>query len=337
MSITRTGWLVTAAAMAAFCFGCGNTTAPPEGGPAPGAEPLATAPAGAQAAPEAPPSSAVAESPSSGQPAGGPSTPAPGSADPSASPPAAPRAEKPPRADVMVFAAVSTSEALNQIARRFSEKHGVTVRVNAAGSSRLAQQIAFGADADVFLSANVDWVDFLQGRGMVAQRRNLLANRLVIIVPADSELEILKPQDLTDLRVRHLALADPQAVPAGIYARQALEKLGLWEQLRRKAAAADDVRSALAYVATGSAQAGIVYATDAAASKAVRVACELPEDLSDTIVYPVALLKAARENRMARAFYDYLAAAEAAEVFEGAGFRVLASGPAPAPAGPPEQ
>ncbi len=338
MSIRRTCWLVTGTAMAAFCLGCGGATSEPDAGPPPGAEPAASTPQpGGQAVPEPPQSPPAGTGASSSQSAGGPSVPTPGSGEPSGSQPGAPRVEKPPRADVMVFAAVSTTEAINEITRRFSEKHGVTVRVNAAGSSRLAQQVAFGADADVFLAANADWVDFLQGRGMVAKRRNLLGNRLVIIVPNDSELEISKPEDLTNLRVRHLAVADPQAVPAGIYARQALERLGLWTRLRAKAAAADDVRAALTYVATGSAQAGIVYATDAAASKAVRVVYAVPEDLSDPIVYPAALLKGARENRMAQAFYDYLASPEAAEVFEGAGFRVLASGRSPSPVGPPEQ
>lgn len=337
MSIRRTGWLVALAAIAAFCFGCGNTAPAPESAPEARPDPAASAPANEQPAPEVPQSPAAAAGSSSGQSAGTPRAETPGAAGPRAEQPAAPQAEKPARADVMVFAAASTIDVMNELTRRFSEKHGVTVRVNAAGSARLAQQVAFGAEADVFLSANAEWVDFLQGRGMVAKRRNLLGNRLVIIVPADSEVEISKPEDLADLRVRHLAMADPQAVPAGIYARQALEKLGLWERLRAKAAAADNVRSALAYVATGSAQAGIVYATDAAASKAVRVAWELPEDLSDPIVYPAALLKSARENRMAQAFYDYLATPEAAEAFARSGFRVLASGQSPAPAGPPEQ
>jgi len=237
----------------------------------------------------------------------------------------------------MVFAAASTTEAINQIAEAFSQANGVKVRVNCAGSSQLAHQIIRGADAHVYLSANPDWVDFLRGRGLVARQRDLLGNRLVIIVPSDSELNISKPEDLTHLRVRHVAMANPDGVPAGIYARQALEKLGLWTGLRSKAATADDVRVALSYVATGSAQAGIVYATDAAASKAVRKVYEFPEDLSDPIVYRVALLKAAQENKMAVAFYDYLSSPQASQVFEKAGFRVLASSPSPAPSGPPEQ
>jgi len=338
MSITRTCWWIIGAALVAFCLGCGETPPEPEGGPASGGEPAGSTPApGGQPAPEAPQSPTAGGQASGGQPAGGPSTPAPGSGGPSSPQPAAPPREEPPRADVMVFAAASTTEAMNRLVDQFSEQQGVKVRVNFGGSSRLAQQIAFGADADVYLSANTDWVDFLQGRGLVAGRRNLLGNRLVIIVPSDSDLGISKPEDLTNLRVRHVAIANPEGVPAGVYARQALEKLGLWTRLRRKAATADDVRIALSYVATSSAQAGIVYATDAAVSQAVSVAYELPEDLTDPIVYPVVLLKGAQKNKMAQAFYDYVASPEAAKVFEEAGFRVLASGRSSAPAGPPEQ
>ena len=144
-----------------------------------------------------------------------------------------------------------------------------------ASSSTLAQQIVHGAEADVLLSADTKWADYLADNGLVAQRRDLLGNRLVIVVPKDGKIDVRKPEDLLAAGIEHLALGEPQSVPAGRYAKQALSKLGLWPRLEAKVVPAGDVRQALAYVETGAAEAGIVYATDAAVSKRVRVAVEI--------------------------------------------------------------
>jgi molybdate transport system substrate-binding protein len=159
----------------------------------------------------------------------------------------------------------------------------------------------------------------------VAERRDLLGNRLVIVVPADSRLDFQKAEDLLDAGVRHLALADYTAVPAGIYAQQALAKLGLWEQLKAKVVSGADVRQALSYVETGAAEAGLVYATDAAVSTAVRIAVEIPADLTEPIRYPIVLLKQGSGKKAAETFYQYLCSPQAAATFRKHGFSVLSS------------
>ena len=193
---------------------------------------------------------------------------------------------------VTVFAAASTTNALDEIKAAFTKSTGAEVRTSYAASSVLAQQIENGADADLFISADTAWADHVEGKMPVAKRRNLLGNRLVIVVPSDSKLKLAKPEDLVSDEVQHLALGDPDAVPAGKYAKQALTKLGIWEKLKGKVAPAEDVRHALTYVETGAAEAGIVYATDAAVSKKVRVAVEIPANLTEPVRYPLLLLEA---------------------------------------------
>lgn len=212
---------------------------------------------------------------------------------------------------------------MDEIIAQFSRRQNVTVNCNYAASSMLAQQITEGAGADVFLSANERWVDYLQEHGLVARRQDLLGNRLVIIVPAESQIKVEKEKDLLSDKVRHLALADPQAVPAGIYAQQALTKLGLWKRLEGKVVAAADVRYALCYVETGAAEAGLVYATDAAITDSVKVVTEIDPALTEPIRYPIVLLTGAADCPAAESFYQYLTGPEAAEVFRKHGFEVF--------------
>src|SRR5947209_7605303 len=164
---------------------------------------------------------------------------------------------------IVVFVAASTRDAVQEIADDFSQTHGVEVRISADASSRLAAQIVHDAPADLFLSANDEWVDFVKDRGYAASVCPLLGNALVLVVPRGNPAGVASPEDLTEPAVRRLALAGP-AVPAGKYARQALEKLGLWDDLerQRKVISGEDVRVALAYVERGEAEGGIVYATD---------------------------------------------------------------------------
>ena len=229
-----------------------------------------------------------------------------------------------PTGTVIVFAATSTTEAMNAIRSEFGRLHpAVTVRTSYAASSALARQIEAGAGADVFLSASTQWTDYLKTKQLVTRSRDLLGNRLVVIVPADSKIKIDRASDLAQKSIRRIALADPQAVPAGVYAREALEKMKLWESLRSKVAGAADVRQALKFVETGAAEAGIVYATDAAEEEGVRVALTLDASLSDPIRYPAVLLARARRNTAAVAFYEFLASKPAAVVFARHGFVVL--------------
>ena len=206
---------------------------------------------------------------------------------------AAPALAAPVRASgpVTVFAAASTTDAVQAVVSAFRKAHPDTpVRASFAASSTLAKQIARGAPADLYLSANVDWMDYLQERGAIQadSRIDLLGNRLVLIAAPDAEVSAdldALPGALGD---RRLAIGDPDHVPAGIYAKQALQTLGLWDGLRDRAAYAADVRAALALVGRGEAAAGIVYATDARISDRVRRVATLPADSHAPIDYPLA-------------------------------------------------
>ncbi|MBN2477488.1 MAG: molybdate ABC transporter substrate-binding protein [Pirellulales bacterium] len=242
--------------------------------------------------------------------------------------------EAPARVRVELLGAASTTNVLDEIMARFEQKQAVEVRANYAASSTLAQQIENGAPADVFLSANVKWADYLQQRGLVAKRRNLLGNRLVVIVPVDSRVDVAKVEDLQQDQVERIALADPDAAPAGMYAKQALVKLGLWDALDKKVVSAADVRRALIFVETGAAQAGIVYATDAALSDSVKVPVEIDPRLTSPVVYPLVLLTQGADRPEARALFEYLGGPEAAEIFRKHGFTVGDQPPADEKQGP---
>ena len=223
---------------------------------------------------------------------------------------------------VRIFAAASTREAVERIAQTFQEQTGVAVETNFGASSSLARQIERGADADLFLSADENWADFLADKGLIDRRHNLLSNRLVVIVPAKSTTKIESLDDLTGLEITRLALAGSH-VPAGTYAREALTHAGIWDRLRDRVIEGGDVRQALAYVDREEAEAGIVYATDVIGSSKVRVALEVDSRLHAPIRYPLVLIRREQERPSARRFYDYLASPEAGEVFRDAGFGVL--------------
>jgi molybdate transport system substrate-binding protein len=228
-----------------------------------------------------------------------------------------------PAETVHVFAAASTKDAVEEIARAFKEETGIAVDVTPAASSTLAKQIDKGADADLFLSADEDWADFLSDRKLVEKRRDLLGNRLAVVTPADSKRKLSELADLTDPGVKQLALGGP-AVPAGRYARQALEKAGVWDKVKDRVVEAGDVRAALAFVVKGEVDAGVVYVTDAAAAgDKVHAAFVVPNDLHKPIRYPLVLLKRDAIKPEAKRLYDYLAGDKAAAVFRKAGFAVL--------------
>lgn len=228
-----------------------------------------------------------------------------------------------PRQEVVLFAAASTGDVMDDIRSRFRNQYGIRVRANYAATSALVLQITNQAEADVFLSANTLWADYLDDRRMLAARQDLLSNELVVVVAVGSGIHVDRPEDLLSDSIHHIAIADPAGVPAGIYARQALEHLGLWRRLEAKLAPGADVRRALAFVETGAAEAGLVYATDAAGSSAVRVALRLDAGLTDPIRYPAALLKRSEGKQAAQLFYRYLTSPEAAKVYRGHGFGIL--------------
>lgn len=232
------------------------------------------------------------------------------------------RAESEP--PVTLFAAASTGEAVNEIAEAYAAATGGSIRPVMAASSTLARQIAEGAPADLFLSANVTWMDHLAERQAIVpeSRVGLLSNRLVLVAPADSPLSLRLARDL-DLAALlgdgRLAVGDPAHVPAGIYARQALQALGLWDQVEGKLAQAANVRAALALVDRGEAAAGIVYETDAAIAPRVKIVDVFPSDVTPQIVYPLAIV-AGRDSPAVRRAYDFLAGDTAAAIFRKYGF-----------------
>jgi molybdate transport system substrate-binding protein len=229
-------------------------------------------------------------------------------------------------AGVTVFAAASLSEALTQAGEAYKQETGESVAFSFAASSGLARQIEVSPGADIFVSADTDWMDYLEARGLIerASRVELMGNRLVLIAPAHSNAALsLKPRaDLAAaLRGGRLALADPASVPAGKYAKAALASLGMWDGIADKVAPAENVRVALAYVARGEAPLGIVYATDAKMEPRVRVVGIFPVETHPRIVYPAALIKNAKPE--ARAFLEYLKGARAGAIFERAGFTLV--------------
>ena len=229
---------------------------------------------------------------------------------------------------LLVFAAASLSDALEEVDRAFTARTGVRVSASYAASSVLAKQIEAGAPADAFFSADLAWVDYLEERGLLKRgsRREVLGNALVLIAPADSplRLEITPGFDLAAaLGDGRLATADPDSVPAGGYARAALTKLGVWQRVSERLVRGENVRAALAYVARGEAPLGIVYRTDAQAEKRVRGGGVFPEDTHPPIRYPVALTARARPE--AARLAEFLSGATARQIFTRYGFTALAS------------
>jgi len=225
-------------------------------------------------------------------------------------------------AELLAFAAASLTDAMTELGKAFEQRSGDPVRFSFGASSDLARQIQAGAPADVFFSADAARMDQLEQAGLVdkADRRDVLSNDLVVIVPADAKTTITGPADLTKLE--HLALANPDSVPAGVYARTWLQSLGFWDRVKDQVVPTVDVRAALAAVDAGHAEAGIVYATDAAITKGVRVAYRVPREQAPPIVYVLAPLNTSK-NPAARELVRFLASPDAAATYRRLGFIVL--------------
>lgn len=226
---------------------------------------------------------------------------------------------------VRVMAAASTREAVEEIAGRFTGETGAEVRIIAESSAKLAMQIVHDAPADLFLSANDRWADFVMDKGYGAEMTPLLTNRLALIVPRGNPARVRRPDDLSGGAVKHVALAGP-SVPAGIYGRQALHKLGLLDRLEaaRKIVSGDDVRVTLAFVERGEADAGMVYDTDARITDRVEIVHLFDPSTHDPIRYPLVLLRAARDRNAARRLFAFMRSPPAAGVFRRHGFETLA-------------
>ena len=228
--------------------------------------------------------------------------------------------------DLTVFAAASLSDALQKVGDAYHAQSGKTVAFSFAASSALARQIEASGGADMFVSADRDWMDYLDKKGLIAKetRKDLLGNHLVLIAPADLDIKVkIAPHFDLAGAIGHgrLAIADPASVPAGKYAKASLTALGVWDSVASNLASAENVRVALAYVARGEAPLGIVYTTDAMAEPKVRIVGDFPDNMHPPIVYPAALTRDAKAE--SKAFLDFLSSPAAAAIFTKAGFVVL--------------
>lgn len=225
---------------------------------------------------------------------------------------------------VYCLAATSTRDALEEIRAAFQKETAVQVQLSPDDSSRLAVQIIQGVPADIFLSANQQWADHVKDQELAGPIKPLLENRLILVVPATNPAGISTAPDLAKPEVQRVAVAGP-TVPAGIYARQALKSLGLWEDLedQKKIVTGDTVRVVLAYVERGEVEAGIVYATDGRTSSKVKTVLEFAAATHDPIIYPLVLLKEGEKKAAARRFAEYLQSPAAGVVFRKHGFQFL--------------
>jgi molybdate transport system substrate-binding protein len=231
-----------------------------------------------------------------------------------------------PKAGITVFAAASLTNVLQELGDAFTKDSSIPVRFSFAASSTLARQIENGAPADMFFSADLEWMDYLQSRQLiqVASRHDVLGNQLVLIAPAASTIKLkIEPHFklVAVLGKGHLATGDPDSVPVGRYAQEALAYLGVWNEIAPQVVRADSVRSALAFVDHGEAALGIVYATDALIDKDVRVVDTFPRDSHKPIIYPAALT--AKSNAQAAKFLTFLRGPAGDAAFQHYGFTAL--------------
>ncbi|MDR6796494.1 molybdate ABC transporter substrate-binding protein [Acinetobacter calcoaceticus] len=226
---------------------------------------------------------------------------------------------------VTVYAAASLTNAINDLEKIYEKQNNIEVKTSYAGSSTLAKQIEAGAPADVFISADTQWMDYLQNKKLVAanDRINLLGNRLVLITPKGQSLNVKldKTTDPNKVFTGKICTGDTKSVPVGKYAKQAFTNLGWWNRIEPKLVETEDVRAALNFVARGECQVGIVYATDAAVSKDVTVVGVFPENIHSPIIYTVGMVK---KNPNSTKFYQFLQSNQAKAVFKKYGFSVLA-------------
>lgn len=227
------------------------------------------------------------------------------------------------KVDLTVSAAISLKNALDEAKQLYaSENPGVTIAINYGASGTLQLQIEQGAPVDVFISAAPKQMDALGAKGLLLEgtRKDLLRNEVVLIVPKDSTTGISSFQDLTRPSVKRIALGEPTTVPAGLYAKEVLTNLGIYDAVSVKAILAKDVRQVLTYVETGNVDAGIVYSTDALSSSKVKVIAQAPEKSHAPVVYPVAVIKDSKNHSAAKQFAAFLSSPRAAAIFQKYGF-----------------
>ena len=228
-------------------------------------------------------------------------------------------------AELTVFAAASLTDAITDISKSYESGRSVKVYANFAGSQTLQVQIERGAPADLFISASPNQMDALEQKGAIheSSRCNVLSNSLVLVTPIRVSHQIENLEELTTLRVRRIAIAEPNSVPAGIYGAEALNRLGIWSGVEPKLIPGADVRSVLAYTEAGEVDFGIVYKTDASLSEKVRIVYEFPTSSHSPILYPAAVVRGTKREQIAHSFLRYLKTPEVKLVFEKYGFSVV--------------
>lgn len=227
--------------------------------------------------------------------------------------------------EILVSAAASLTDVLKEINSGFQSKSKHIVKFNFGSSSGLARQIEEGAPVDIFFSADLPQMDILDKKGRLepGTRKNLLSNQLVIIVPADSKLSLSSPKDLLKAGIKRIAIAEPTSVPVGVYSSKYLAGEGLWRQVKPKVVPVQDVRATLASVESANVEAGFVYKTDAAVSRKVKIAYEVPIDKGPKITYPVAIVKESKRKEAARDFLNFVQNPASKELFKKYGFIVV--------------
>jgi len=228
---------------------------------------------------------------------------------------------------VTIFAAASLTNVITELGAQYEKEQSVKVVNSFAASSALAKQIENGAPADIFMSADSKWMNYLQDKNLidVSSRVNLLGNRLVLIAPKGRSFKVdfKKTFDFAKAFDGKLCTGDIDAVPVGIYAKQSFNNLGWWDSIKTRIVGTQDVRAALAFVERGECAAGIVYETDAKVSDKVDIVGVFPDETHDPVVYPLAIVSKASDNPLAKSFATYLASPKAAETFSRYGFTVL--------------
>ncbi len=228
-------------------------------------------------------------------------------------------------ATIHVFAAASLTDALDEMIAQYQEESGNTVVAVYEASGTLQKQISEGADCDIFISANQKYMNTLEEEGAIAAdtRKDLLGNNLTLIASAEKADQITSVEDLLGDGVEMIAIGEPSEVPAGQYAQEMFENLGMWEDVQPKLVYAKNVRSVLNYVDGGDADAGLVYHTDALLLESGKIIGDAPSDSYTAVNYPSAIMEAAPQPEAAADFYEYLAGDDAKAIFESYGFTVL--------------
>ncbi|EPR11917.1 molybdate ABC transporter substrate-binding protein [Ruminiclostridium papyrosolvens] len=229
------------------------------------------------------------------------------------------------KVELLVSAAASLTETAKDLTGLYKKiKPNVDIKFSFGSSGALETQIEEGAPADIFISAALKQMDALEQEGLLLEgsKKELLVNKVLLISPQDRKIKLSRFQDAASDSVSRIALGEPDSVPAGQYAQEVFTALGIWNKVKGKAVFGSDVRQVLTWVENGDVDCGVVYQTDAIASKKINVVCEAPKDTHKPVIYPVAVIKNSKNQQEAGAFIDFLTTAQAADVFKKHGFEI---------------